>query len=230
MLTRRKNTELPICHFRREQLPPQRYKLSNDSSFWSIVKTLHELFLICTTKYDMANLTLWGHLRSLPFSVEQTKSMICMKIKTFKACFTLLPVKNFHFRSPISHKNQTFLYLRNRNDLDGQGLTLWPLSSPYSHFSDSDHFPVNFHATLIMQQTFFICGFSPLYSGFLRSSSFLSSSSLCERLKIMKYDLFSLFPIYIRPWVRRDSLALKKEPLASLWIHDCPNQEKESAS
>ena len=56
-----------------------------------------------------------------------------------------------------------------------------------------------------MQQTFFICGFSPLYSGFLRSSSFLSSSSLCERLKIMKYDLFfsfsDLYPSVSPSWL-----------------------------
>ena len=82
-----KNTELPICHFRREQLPPQRYKLSNDSSIWSIVKTLHELFIIYTEKDDKVMLTSWGHLRSLPFSVEQTIRIIFMNIQCIQNNF-----------------------------------------------------------------------------------------------------------------------------------------------
>ena len=128
-----------------------------------------------------------------------------MNIQTFKTCFTLLPVKNFHFRSPISHKNQTFLYLRNRNDLDGQGLTLWPLSGPYSHFSDPDHFPVNFHATLIMQQTFFYLWFLSFvfwFPPFFVFSLFLFPVWETENNEVWSFFSFSdLYPSVSPSWL-----------------------------
>ena len=81
-----------------------------------------------------------------------------------------------------------------------------------------------------MQQTFFYLWFLSFvfwFPPFFVFSLFLFPVWETENNEVWS---FSLFPIYIRPWVRRDSLALKKEPLASLWIDDCQNQEKESAS